>query len=104
MRDYSLPYFPMVWLSLSLAEIRTGADFDNVQLLDTIGSIAPRPILLMHSKGDDYIPIEHAYDLFAAANEPKENWYPGCKGHVREWNCMATEAENKVSTFFRDNL
>ena len=54
-RDYSLTYFPMVWLSLSLAEIRTGADFDNVQLVDIIGSIAPRPILLIHSKGDDYI-------------------------------------------------
>ena len=103
-RDYSLPYFPMVWLSLSLAEIRTGADFDNVKLLEKIGSIAPRPIFLIHSKDDDYIPIQHAYDLFVAANEPKENWYPDCKGHVREWNCMSKEAEKKISTFFIKNL
>lgn len=40
--------------------------------IDRIANIAPRPVLIMHSKEDEVIPFEHGERLFDAAREPKE--------------------------------
>jgi fermentation-respiration switch protein FrsA (DUF1100 family) len=39
---------------------------------DTIGKIAPRPVLLVHGDSDDVVGYPHAERLFIAAGEPKE--------------------------------
>jgi len=39
--------------------------------LDSIGSISPIPVAIIHSKSDEMIPMYHAERLFAAAKEPK---------------------------------
>jgi uncharacterized protein len=39
---------------------------------ETIGKIAPRPVLLVHGDSDDVIGYPHAERLFVAAGEPKE--------------------------------
>ena len=40
--------------------------------LDSIGLIAPLPVMIIHGKKDEIIPIYHADRLFSAANEPKQ--------------------------------
>ncbi len=39
--------------------------------LDSIGSISPVPVAIIHSKSDEMIPMYHAERLFAAAKDPK---------------------------------
>jgi alpha-beta hydrolase superfamily lysophospholipase len=39
---------------------------------DTVGKIAPRPVLLVHGDSDDVVGYPHAERLFIAAGEPKE--------------------------------
>jgi alpha-beta hydrolase superfamily lysophospholipase len=39
---------------------------------ETIGKIAPRPVLLVHGDSDDVVGYPHAERLFIAAGEPKE--------------------------------
>ena len=34
--------------------------------------IAPRPIVIAHGRSDDVVPVEQAYKLYNAANEPKK--------------------------------
>ena len=48
--------------------------FDNlrkVQPIDHVAGIAPRPLLLVHGKLDETVPVSHAHELFARAGEPK---------------------------------
>ncbi|MEM3614527.1 MAG: alpha/beta hydrolase, partial [Nitrososphaerales archaeon] len=35
-------------------------------------SIAPRPILIVHGRLDDLVPVEDAYKLYEEAKEPKK--------------------------------
>ncbi len=39
--------------------------------LDSIGLISPVPVVIIHSKSDEMIPMYHAERLFTAAKEPK---------------------------------
>jgi len=39
--------------------------------LDSIGSISPVPVAIIHSQSDEMIPMYHAERLFAAAKDPK---------------------------------
>ena len=40
------------------------------------------PLLVVHGDADHYFPVEHAEQLFAAANEPKELWIEPGFGHA----------------------
>lgn len=44
--------------------------------------IAPVPLLIVHGDRDLYFPAEHARQLYAAANEPKELWIIPGMGHA----------------------
>lgn len=50
-------------------KIKTAADFLNP--LDCIKKVSPRPILIVHRKGDPMVSINHAYSLEKNAFEPK---------------------------------
>lgn len=49
---------------------------------EVVGRIAPVPLLVVHGDADHYFPVEHAEQLFAAANEPKELWLEPGFGHA----------------------
>jgi pimeloyl-ACP methyl ester carboxylesterase len=44
--------------------------------------IAPTPVLIVHGDADHYFPVDHAEQLYAAANEPKELWIIPGFGHA----------------------
>ena len=44
--------------------------------------IAPVPFLVVHGDADHYFPVEHAHQLFGAAQEPKELWLEPGFGHA----------------------
>ena len=103
-RDYSLPYIPLVWLSLRVAELRSGADYSNLNIKQKISKISPRPVFVIHSIGDDYIDISHGREIYESAKKPKESWFPDCPKHVREHVCNEKRAEAKVTGFFLKHL
>ncbi len=80
-----LPPVPLLWLTDQMTRARYGYRFRDVQPIDVIADIAPRPLLLLHGDTDRIIPVEHAYRLFAAAGDPKDLViYPGvdhCGGY-----------------------
>ncbi len=49
---------------------------------EVAGRISPIPLLVVHGDADHYFPVEHAHQLFEAANEPKELWLEPGFGHA----------------------
>ncbi|MGE0251552.1 MAG: alpha/beta hydrolase [Dongiaceae bacterium] len=51
--------------------------FDSIHKIAAVRT----PILFLHGQKDAITPVEHSYALMAAANEPKEGWFPEDGGH-----------------------
>ncbi|WP_283137400.1 alpha/beta hydrolase [Rhizohabitans arisaemae] len=49
---------------------------------EVAGLIAPTPLLVVHGDADAFFPVEHAYQLYGAAREPKELWIEQGYGHA----------------------
>lgn len=61
-RDKDFPQSIEGWLS----------GFKLVSPIKSIAGIAPRPLLLVHSRQDEVVPVSHAYRLYEEAGEPKQ--------------------------------
>jgi pimeloyl-ACP methyl ester carboxylesterase len=49
---------------------------------DAAAKIAPTPLLIVHGDKDEFFPVDHAQDIYAAANDPKELWIVPGFGHA----------------------
>lgn len=47
-------------------------NFEKVTPVNCVSRIAPRPLLLVHSREDRIVPLEHAHRLYEKAGEPKQ--------------------------------
>ena len=54
--------------------------------MQAIAALAPIPVLIVHSREDQIIPLHHAQRLFAAAAEPKTLWIAPRGRHVAVFN------------------
>lgn len=70
---------PAKWI----AALMTGARLSEARPVDEIAKIAPRPVLLLHSRGDGIVPLHHGEALFAAAQQPKTFWFATDSQHVQ---------------------
>jgi fermentation-respiration switch protein FrsA (DUF1100 family) len=67
-----LPPFPFAPLVVWFGEREAGIDIGQVSPVDAIGTISPRPVLIVHGELDPVISADNAPRLYAAAGEPKE--------------------------------
>ena len=92
-RWYGLPYFAMASATTSLFSNTLPPD----SLKDLVKEIPPRPVFLIHAKGEDLTPV-----YFRSAGSP-ENWalweVPGAK-HVGGLEARPEEYERRVTAFF----
>jgi fermentation-respiration switch protein FrsA (DUF1100 family) len=49
---------------------------------DAAAKIAPTPLLIVHGDQDAFFPVDHAEQLYAAANDPRELWIVPGFGHA----------------------
>jgi dienelactone hydrolase len=71
----------------------------GLDAVDHIGRIAPRPVLMVNTRGDATFPPDRVEELFAAAREPKElHWFDGTH---RE---LPGAALKKMEQFLRASL
>ena len=68
------------------AMIRAFAGNDHLAVpvppAEAAARISPIPFLVVHGDKDVYLPVEHAYQLYEAAREPKELWVVPGFGHA----------------------
>ena len=69
-----LPGKPIAQLADYFLPRIAGYHHADVEPINSIAEIAPRPLLLIHGTEDETAPLRHAYENFAAAREPKELW------------------------------
>lgn len=95
-----LPSFPILPLTTSILEWRTGIDMNQLNPEDILGNIAPRPVFIIHCTGDKLIGFDHGERNYAAANKPKEFWQSSCQTHARAWQSAPTYIEKRIAAYY----
>lgn len=103
-RDFGLPRYPLIPIVVKFFELRTGADASKMNACEWVKEISPRPVLIMHCEGDNYIPFSHGRRIFEAAGEPKEFWNSPCSRHAQAWQGNTAKAEALVTGFYKKYL
>jgi pimeloyl-ACP methyl ester carboxylesterase len=57
-------------------------DPDPVSPAEAAALIAPVPLLVVHGDQDEFFPVDHAEQIYAAAREPKDLWIVPGFGHA----------------------
>lgn len=99
--------FPEFFLSpvLSMVNLMYGVDFKAVKPVVSVPLISPRPILFIHGAEDTFIPLEHAYRLLEASQNPEDElWIAPHAEHVRAYTENPVEYVDKITSFFDEAL
>jgi dipeptidyl aminopeptidase/acylaminoacyl peptidase len=103
-RDFGLPRRPLLPFVMWLYSVRGRLDTDAMNAEDVIGSIAPRPVYIIHGDADTMVYYHHGERLFAAAGKPKQMWTVKGGPHVECWQMDRKRAEGSVKEFFKKYL
>lgn len=95
-----LPPFPFGPLIVFFGQQEAGLDITQVRPIDVVADISPRPVLFIHGALDRPIPVENAYQLYAAAQEPKELYVMPDAGHCCFLEIGGSAYAQKIITFF----
>jgi pimeloyl-ACP methyl ester carboxylesterase len=79
-----------------------GCDFPSLERM--MRRLAPRPLLMIHGGGDNYIKPEMARALFERAREPKELWLVDKAKHNQALDVAGDEYRRRVLAFFNKHL
>ena len=95
--------FPKFFLPalLFIVKIMYSVDFSAVKPIELVSEIAPRPAFFIHGQLDETFPLEHAYRLHQAGQNPQNQlWIVPQAGHVRAYATCPEEYMNKITAFF----
>jgi uncharacterized protein len=99
-----LPHYPVAPLAMAWAKWIVNVDATRLRPVDVIGRIAPRPVMITHGLLDEIVPVQQAYTLFKAAEEPKELWVVPGAHHVGARDTQPDEYFERVEAFLRAAL
>ncbi len=101
---YRAPYFPLVWLLMRWARLRSGhGDIDSYSPEDFIGA-ATAPVLFIAAGGDRLMPPEDVRRLYAKAGGDKEFWVVPGAAHAKCREAAGAEFDARVAGFFLARL
>lgn len=92
-----LPNFPFTPVIMTVTPWFTGLDADLVKPIDDIAQVEA-PVLLIHSQGDEAIPVSESEQL-AEAGEEVELWVTDNDGHVQSHRSYQAEYRQTVFDF-----
>jgi uncharacterized protein len=94
--------------ALVMSRVLYGVDFFAARPVDSIATIAPRPLFLIHGLADDYIPVSNFYRLKAAASAPLTarvtTWLVPKARHAQAFKQTGAEYVTRVVGFFGASL
>lgn len=99
-----IPTAPFLWLADHLLGWRAGYHFRQVEPLRDIAHTSARPILIIHGGKDTVVDPYDAFQLYAAAQEPKELWIVPDADHCGAYFADRPAYVEKVVTFFKKHL
>lgn len=84
---------------LGLSNLMSGSNLYEARPIDSIASIAPRPVLFIHGTADRTIPVEHIYTLHEAASEPKDLLIVEGADHIMAYTVAPEVYEQRTLDF-----
>lgn len=96
--------WPAVFLpgALAIGRLLIGVDVRRVQPLACMPLLRDRPVLVIHSQGDRFVPASDAHALAAACGG--ECWRTDSQGHTSSYRAVPLAYEVRVATFFARHL
>ena len=102
--DFLVPYPLINPLAKVIAQVETGINLADINPLDEIGKISPRPVYIVHSMADIVAPPEAGEKLFEAANEPKFLWLEKDAPHLAIYLDNPRRYQRRLGDFFDEWL
>lgn len=103
-QHYRVPYFPLVWLLMRWARLRSGHDdIDSYSPEARIGA-ATTPTLFLAGELDELMPPEDVRRLHDRAGGPKELWVVPGATHGKCRLAATAEYDARVAGFYLDRL
>ncbi len=101
-RDISREALNNFWLTWPFQWPISYSITDCCRPIDAIKKLSPIPVLIVHSKSDQIIPVHHAVELYAAASSPKQLWLFEGYSHIQVFNNK--ENRRRLIKYMVDNL
>ena len=79
---WRLPAFPFAGPVKFFGRLFSGIDVSEVNPVNEIGRISPRPVFIIHGRADRQVSAKSGRELHDAAQEPRVIWQPEHVGHV----------------------
>ena len=79
---WRLPAFPFAGPVKFFGRLFSGIDVSEVNPVNEIGRISPRPVFIIHGRADRQVSTQAGRELHDAAQEPRVIWQPARIGHV----------------------
>ena len=102
--DYLVPYPLVNPLAKFLAEWQTGFSIKDLNLVEDIARISPRPVYIVHSNVDTVAPPSSGQELFDAANEPRYLWLDEDAAHLAIYLDNPRRYQRRLVSFFDEWL
>ena len=97
---YGLPPFPMVNLTIFWLKVRTGADFDKVDIINAVKKLDDKPVLFIGSEADQRMIAKDARILYEnCSSKYKELWITKEGEHGGIFDANKDEYEKRVTEF-----
>lgn len=76
----------------------------EVNPMDQVKKITPRPLMIIHGEMDSIVPVSSAKNIYKNAGEPKELWIVNGADHCGAYFADRKTYMDRVATFFTDNF
>lgn len=90
---------PTVWFSSRFVGEKLDHVLGRVRPIDRIKHTAPCPLLIIHGTEDDVVYVQDAYQLYLAAEGPKDLWIIPDAGHGRAHEKLRDAYVERVAGF-----
>ena len=101
---YPLPQTPFLWYVLATYRLRFGIWPRDVSPLQSIATISPRPLFLIHGASDPRMPVEGTQAMFERATQPKQRWIVQDAGHLEAYAVDPQTYMQRLAQFFTSSL
>lgn len=99
-KDYKLPSFPLVHIADLFVFASTGMHFRDASPVDALKEVTT-PVLLVHGKGDDYIPSGMSIAMYKQHPESRKLFLSPEAGHAESYLKNPLEYERVVIDFLK---
>ncbi len=95
----NLPSFPFNQTTFLTIKILEGVDPKEFSPRAVIKDIAPRPVMLIHSKDDAYIPVSNSHELLKAGGSNVKLWETEGVNHIESFTKLTDEYLQRITEF-----